>query len=876
MSLRPIPGRCALGLEDWHRNWMLASAVRAPLLAVLLGASLVGCSQPPPAPAVRDPSVGTSPLEAAFAEAAAEYQVPAGLLKSLAYVETRVDPKADRSPSGGRGLMQLVRRADWDTVSRAQALTGADEARLEVDAEANLRGAAAVLRELADKTSNGSRGLDARDAADFFHAVSLYAGLGSATLGADYAAEVYGALERGFTVQRPDGTVVQAPTFTEWRSRAPAGSRRDAVKEYTPAYQWLASPNFASGRSSYSYVVVHTTQGSYSGTLSWFQNVSSQVSAHYVVRSSDGQITQMVENADTAWHVQCYNSKAIGIEHEGFVADPGTWYTDAMYGESAKLTRWLCDRYGIPRDRSHVIAHAEVPASCNTNSHTDPGSGWNWTKYMALVDGAPSNLGTLSGVVYTGGNPANGVAGAKVSLGAQSLTTGADGSFEFSLNPGTYTVTASKAGFVSSSLTRTVVAGGTVSASLELSPVAATGTAEGNVYLFDPAHPADTSHGLAGAAVSAAGQTTMSDANGAFVLTLAPGAHTVTATKAGYEPASKSATVTAGGTVVLSLGLATAGAGDAQAPQLNVAAPLAGAEFDAAAVTVSGTASDDRGPVALVSLKLNGGAPSSLPVSNGAFSGSVKLAPGSNSLELSAADAAGNVASVVRTVVFHAGASGIVFLSGDEGARLSNLTVELRDGKGALAGTAQTSDDGSFAADVALVPADYVLVVRGPGFVTHSETVSVPADARVSVKVPMLAGADGESSGVRLVFSEPRPGAVVGLERLVVRGVVSGLEVVAVAVNGAAAQVLPEGQFVAVVPLVEGLNLLEAVATGTKGETVVATLHVTRDSRIIEGPGAAHGSTGFGCTGAPGAPLAWVLVVALAAHRRRQGHSSLR
>ena len=41
------------------------------------------------------------------------------------------------------------------------------------------------------------------------------------------------------------------------------------------------------------YIVIHVTQGSYAGAISWFQNPNSRVSAHYVLRSSDGEITQM-------------------------------------------------------------------------------------------------------------------------------------------------------------------------------------------------------------------------------------------------------------------------------------------------------------------------------------------------------------------------------------------------------------------------------------------------------------------------------------------------------------------------------------------------------------------------------------------------------
>ena len=139
-------------------------------------------------------------------------------------------------------------------------------------------------------------------------------------------------------------------------------------------------------------------QGSYAGSISWFRNPDASVSAHYNIRSSDGAITQMVRESDTAWHAGnlTYNRQSIGIEHEGYVADPGRWYTTAMYESSARLVRHLCGKYGIPIDRAHIIGHVEVPGA----THTDPGRGWDWDRFMALVRGGsprPPYAATFTG-----------------------------------------------------------------------------------------------------------------------------------------------------------------------------------------------------------------------------------------------------------------------------------------------------------------------------------------------------------------------------------------------------------------------------------------------------------------------------------------------
>ena len=264
-----------------------------------------------------------SPLEATFQAVAREYQVPVAVLKSVGFVETRLSATPNlESGTGSVGLMQLPAAR----LGEASRLTGATEGKLRVDPKANLRAAAAVLRALFDQAQRSEGALDANELGDWYLAVSNYPDLESATGAADYAADVFLALEAGFSVNG----LTQLPTASRWRTHAPvASSRRDAVIEYPGAAAWAASPHFSAGRSSYEFVVIHTMQGSYAGTKSWFLNPSSQVSSHYIVRSSDGQVTQMVAEANTAWHAQCYNGRSIGIEHEGFVADPGLWYTDA-------------------------------------------------------------------------------------------------------------------------------------------------------------------------------------------------------------------------------------------------------------------------------------------------------------------------------------------------------------------------------------------------------------------------------------------------------------------------------------------------------------------------------------------------------------------
>jgi len=153
------------------------------------------------------------------------------------------------------------------------------------------------------------------------------------------------------------------------------------------------------------FVVIHDAETDYQTTIKIFQDPLNYVSAHYVVRSSDGQITQMVDTKNVSWHAGNWNVNmhAIGYEHEGFAIQGTTWYTEAMYQASAALTKHLAAEYGIPLDRAHIIGHDDIPgptAGFVRGMHWDPGPFWNWARYMTLV-GAPITATATSGNVVT-------------------------------------------------------------------------------------------------------------------------------------------------------------------------------------------------------------------------------------------------------------------------------------------------------------------------------------------------------------------------------------------------------------------------------------------------------------------------------------------
>lgn len=197
--------------------------------------------------------------------------------------------------------------------------------------------------------------------------------------------------------------------------------------DYPPALTQLTPCNYNSRSLAISAVTVHTIQGTYAGAISWAANcVDANVSYHYCLRSSDGQVTQVVLESNRAWHVGSENDYTIGLEHEGYVNNPA-WYTVAMYQSSADVVRDITQSgYGISPLRTAYFPWApttnynasSIPGSCvkikghqhyPNQSHTDPGANWDWDYYYKLINNTtPITTNTnLTGTVTDLGGSGN-------------------------------------------------------------------------------------------------------------------------------------------------------------------------------------------------------------------------------------------------------------------------------------------------------------------------------------------------------------------------------------------------------------------------------------------------------------------------------------
>lgn len=443
------------------------SPTHALLLTGLVAVAVsLACNRAPPTPGAASHPLsrfsGDGPTAAELHLAATEMHVPVEILAAAAYSESRfVFRDAEGGESSGRGLFQLD---DWAIGEAAVGLHETPE-RVAAEPVTHARGFAWLLFRAAAEHGE----VPAEDDVQAWvpHVADVRANLAAGRALVDGVAYT---LDHGFSVAvRGERLALEPDVF---------GRISQANRPDQPGVGYVQSVNYrdaSRGPGDVDTVVIHVTQGSYGGTISWFQNPDAQVSSHYVVRSADGEVTQMVEEEDIAWHASCWNNRSIGIEHEGFIDDPA-WFTEEMYQSSALLTRGICERWGIPMDREHIRGHVEL-SDCN--DHTDPGPNWDWDHYIALVRGepAPPPTGGLIGFVRAGDlhNEAAPIPDARVAVtGGPEARSGADGLYRIDgLTPGHYALTISAPGYRDEALERDVVAGEETWGSVGMQPAAA-------------------------------------------------------------------------------------------------------------------------------------------------------------------------------------------------------------------------------------------------------------------------------------------------------------------------------------------------------------------------------------------------------------------
>jgi N-acetyl-anhydromuramyl-L-alanine amidase AmpD len=367
-------------------------------------------------------------LDGAFEQAAREFRVPAQLLKAIAYTETRWQMVRGEVEFDGMPAAFGVMALRGVQLERGARLAGVMVETARGEPLANIRAGAALLSAFADEL-----GVAREDLGAWAPAVVKFSGITLEEAQAEYVHnEVYGVLRQGAVASTPEGTVAVSLMPTEAQAQwAPVPVRAMASGPDYPNSIWRPSPNYNARPTGTvgvpQMVIIHTCEGGYSGCWGWLTNSASGVSAHYVVREDGGEISQLVREADRAWHigaaydcnlnggVKCnlngYSSNhfTIGIEHGGYASQSS--FPTAQIDASARLGCDISRDRSIPRDSYHFVAHGRLQPA----TRTDPGPNWPWSSYLSkinsfcgssaiIVDSNNNNNNTSQGYIEVSAN----------------------------------------------------------------------------------------------------------------------------------------------------------------------------------------------------------------------------------------------------------------------------------------------------------------------------------------------------------------------------------------------------------------------------------------------------------------------------------------
>ncbi len=356
-------------------------------------------------------------INSEFDSAARKYDIPAPLLKAIAYKQSTWNVnfgKDDEMNQGMYGIMGLYQDNRVSSVQYGAKLLNIDPIYGIINYKWNIEMAAKIISEIKEDYINA--GDDIEEIEDYYNILIDYFDYDESikVFSEGLVIKIYALINLGYEVNTDDDSI-EISGYPVDISNLQTVEISKFYKKYTEIsslsdIQFISSPNRSSRVSGVTIdqIVIHLMQGYFEGTISHFKNSSSDVSAHYLV-GQDGEIVQMVKLRDKAWHAGSHNSRSIGIEHAGF--DGASYHSDQYateteYKASAMLVRWLAQKYGIPkihRDAYHdanghfVPWHLQRPELSNMSGilgHHDcngkelcPGPHWNWSHYMDLVGG---------------------------------------------------------------------------------------------------------------------------------------------------------------------------------------------------------------------------------------------------------------------------------------------------------------------------------------------------------------------------------------------------------------------------------------------------------------------------------------------------------
>ncbi|WP_199118554.1 N-acetylmuramoyl-L-alanine amidase [Pedobacter sp. ASV28] len=365
------------------------------------------------------PSVATT--EKYIDAAAAEFQVPAIILKAAAQVQSNW---AQTGPSfyGSYGMMGLIESDNIKQITLAASLTNLKVDDIKNQAKANIRAAAALL-------AHYQKGKPTSDnLADWFEATRDLTGLSNEEMKTSLATSFYSVIKNGSKTVSLWREIIQIDakpiTIPEYKIASDkknknANSIASTNTDYPTAINRMTTCNYASGRNGYGidyYFVHYMATGTYAGAISWFSDCTrtSPSSANYCIRNSDGEISQVVRESDRAYAQGVtgfpqWNGAGVSTEHEVLATNLAMWDSEPMLVAAANLAIDVCNRNNIPRVRRGVngdrgiYGHSDVKATDCPNLTTA-----RWTNLLNRIAGGvviPSvSLPTLYYITGTGGS----------------------------------------------------------------------------------------------------------------------------------------------------------------------------------------------------------------------------------------------------------------------------------------------------------------------------------------------------------------------------------------------------------------------------------------------------------------------------------------
>lgn len=365
------------------------------------------------------PSVATT--EKYINDAAAEFRVPAIILKAAAQVQSNW---AQTGPSfyGSYGMMGLIEMDRTKQITLAAGLTKLSVDDIKNEAKANIRAAAALL-------AHYQKGKPKSDnLADWFEATRELTGLNHEEMKTSLATSFYNVIKNGSKTVSLWREIIEIDanpiTIPEYKN-APEKTNRSVqsvpstTTDYPTAINRLTTCNYGTGRNGYSidyYFVHYMATGTYAGAIAWFSDCTrtSPSSAHYAIRNSDGEISQVVRESDRAYSQGVtgqpqWNGAGVSTEHEVLATNLAMWDSEPMLVAAANLAIDVCNRNNIPRVRRGVngdrgiYGHSDVRATDCPNLTTA-----RWTNLLNRIAGGvviPSvSLPTLHYVTGTAGS----------------------------------------------------------------------------------------------------------------------------------------------------------------------------------------------------------------------------------------------------------------------------------------------------------------------------------------------------------------------------------------------------------------------------------------------------------------------------------------